>query len=209
VRWVKVKAIRGETDMKKINQTISVFTTVSLAFLAGCQSANRSDQTASASSATQLAPVNAPLFERAKVQLQSRSKSKVQGEVMMMADGENTVIRYDVLGLKPNSMHGMHIHQIGDCSAPDATSAGDHFNPSGKPHGGPGTTERHVGDLGNLQADAKGRAQGEMRVPGLVMSGAQTFIGRSLVVHANPDDLKSQPSGNSGPRIACGIIGAL
>lgn len=102
--------------------------------------------------------------------------------------------------------HGFHIHEFGDCSAPDGASAGGHFNPTHKKHGGPDSLERHVGDLGNLVADEKGHAVYE-RVDSLIsLEGPDTIIGRSIVVHALPDDYTTQPTGNSGGRVACGVI---
>jgi len=101
----------------------------------------------------------------------------------------------------------MHIHEKGDCSAPDATTAGEHFNPAAKKHGAPDSMERHAGDLGNLKADEYGKATLSMTVAGIsVGQGADGVIGRGLIVHADPDDLKTDPTGNSGGRIGCGVI---
>jgi Cu-Zn family superoxide dismutase len=107
-------------------------------------------------------------------------------------------------------MHGFHIHEKGDCSAPDASSAGSHFNPGSKPHGGPSGGDRHGGDLGNLSADNYGTATVKLNVEGIsVAQGApNSIVGRALIVHADADDLKTQPTGNSGKRIACGVIAA-
>jgi Cu-Zn family superoxide dismutase len=107
----------------------------------------------------------------------------------------------------PVGNHGFHIHEFGDCSAPDGTSAGGHFNPAGAPHAGPTAVERHAGDLGNITADAQGLATYD-RVDHVVqLAGIRGVIGRSVIVHAAPDDLSSQPTGNAGPRLACGVIG--
>jgi Cu-Zn family superoxide dismutase len=112
-------------------------------------------------------------------------------------------------GLAPNSEHGFHVHEKGDCSAPDATSAGPHFNPGGAQHGRPGSGMHHMGDLMNLRADAKGAVSAEVELAGLTLSpGPNSIVGRALVVHRDPDDYASQPAGNSGPRIACGVITA-
>ena len=103
--------------------------------------------------------------------------------------------------------HGLHIHELGDCRAPDASSAGGHFNPQGSEHGGPEDAIRHAGDLGNVRSDANGLAQSEITVTGISLgTGGDSIVGRSVIVHAKPDDLTSQPSGNAGPRIACGLI---
>jgi Cu-Zn family superoxide dismutase len=111
-----------------------------------------------------------------------------------------------VEGLTPGD-HGFHIHEYGDCSAPDATSAGGHFAPLGKPHGAPTSTDRHVGDLGNITAGEDGAAHLEWLDTHLAFSGPQSILGRAVIVHADPDDLTSQPTGNAGGRVACGVIG--
>ena len=103
--------------------------------------------------------------------------------------------------------HGFHIHELGDGSAPDGTSAGGHFNPEGQPHAGPDASERHVGDLGNLEADKSGRAHYERLDDRLSLAGAHSIVGRAVIVHAGEDDLSSQPTGNAGGRQACGVIG--
>lgn len=111
-------------------------------------------------------------------------------------------------GLNPDSRHGFHIHEFGDFSLPDAKSAGGHYNPEGKKHGGPADPDRHAGDLGNLEADAEGRAHYELAVDNISVNGPHNpILGRGVVVHAGPDDLVSQPTGNAGARIGFGIIG--
>lgn len=113
-------------------------------------------------------------------------------------------------GLQPNSRHGFHIHEYGDCSAADFSSAGGHYNPQGHPHGGPQSPRHHAGDLGNIKADAQGDAHLDMTVHDISIDGGHNpIIGRAVIVHANADDLKSQPSGDAGSRIACGVIGLL
>jgi len=103
--------------------------------------------------------------------------------------------------------HGFHIHEFGDCSAADGTSAGGHFNPTGASHAGPDAAERHVGDLGNITANAQGMATYD-RVDRVVrLDGPQGVIGRGVIVHAGKDDLTSQPTGAAGGRVACGVIG--
>jgi Cu-Zn family superoxide dismutase len=112
-------------------------------------------------------------------------------------------------GLTPGQKHAFHIHQNGDCSAPDAMSAGGHYNPEGHPHGLPESDQRHAGDLGNIQADNDGKAQYEITVRNITIAGAKNpIIGRGVIVHAKLDD-GSQPVGNAGGRIACGVIGAV
>lgn len=108
-------------------------------------------------------------------------------------------------GLPPGE-HGFHIHVNGDCSAPDGSSAGDHFNPTQHPHGAPDAPPHHMGDLGNITADAEGRAQVSRTFQGVQLEGDDGITGRAVIVHAKPDDFKTQPTGNAGARLACGVI---
>ena len=109
-------------------------------------------------------------------------------------------------GLTPGK-HGFHVHEFGDCSAPDFTSAGGHFNPTQMAHGAPTDHTRHSGDLGNIVADEKGVAMLEWTDPMMQLSGPNSIIGRAVIVHVKEDDLKTQPTGNAGAREACGVIG--
>lgn len=145
----------------------------------------------------------------AQVNLESRSGSQVKGMVSFYRAGDATVVQAEVTGLKPGE-HGFHVHEAGDCTAADASSAKGHFNPQGMKHGHHHHGERHAGDLLNLVADAQGRAVYKAEVKGLKLAtGADGILGRSVVVHADPDDYQSQPAGNSGARQACGVIQAL
>jgi Cu-Zn family superoxide dismutase len=138
--------------------------------------------------------------------LQPTAGNTAAGTVWFMADGADVRIRGRVTGLKANQEHGFHVHEKGDCSSADAMSAGGHLNPSGKPHGPP-SGEHHAGDLPALKADAAGNATIDSRVRGLA-GGPTEFAGKALVVHLSPDDYATQPTGNSGARIACGVIAA-
>lgn len=140
--------------------------------------------------------------------LQPTEGSTVRGAVDFVRKGGSVLVTVNLSGFAPNSSHGMSIHEIGDCSARDASSAGAYFNPSAGGHGGPSGSGRHGGDLGNLTADAKGNVAAAIEVDGAIAfgNGADSIIGRALVVHANADDLKSRPAGNSGARLACGVI---
>jgi Cu-Zn family superoxide dismutase len=112
----------------------------------------------------------------------------------------------DMVGLEPGP-HGFHIHEFGDCSATDGTSAGGHFNPTGAEHAGPEDSERHVGDLGNITADEDSTAHHEIVDAHITFSGPNSIIGRGVIVHADADDLTSQPTGAAGARVACGVVG--
>jgi len=132
--------------------------------------------------------------------------NNVKGVVTFTRTDTGIKIVADVEGLTEGK-HGFHIHQYGDCSKPDGTSAGGHFNPEDKKHGAPTDTERHVGDLGNLDAGADGRAHYERVDNVITFSGEHSIIGRGIIVHAGEDDLTSQPTGAAGARVACGVIG--
>jgi Cu-Zn family superoxide dismutase len=129
------------------------------------------------------------------------------GTATFTQEGDKVLVQADITGLAPG-LHGFHIHEKGDCSAADASSAGGHFNPGGKPHGASSGTERHGGDLGNLIADYDGKATLKITVDGvsLAKDAPNSVVGRGLIVHADPDDYKTQPTGNSGKRVACAVI---
>lgn len=139
-------------------------------------------------------------------QLEPRSGSQVSGTVTFIPAGDMTRVDARVRGLTPGE-HGFHIHEVGDCSAPDAMSAKGHFNPKSEAHGHYTHPQHHAGDLPNLIADQDGNANYQRDIPHLhLATGPIGIIGRSVVVHADPDDYKSQPAGNSGKRVACGVI---
>jgi Cu-Zn family superoxide dismutase len=134
--------------------------------------------------------------------------SSVEGTVTFTRVPGGVQVSARATGLGPGK-HGFHIHEKGDCRAADAASAGEHFNPDNTPHGGPESApgERHSGDLGNLEADASGFARYLWIDPVIRLEGEHAIIGRSVIVHAEEDDLKSHPAGNAGKRLACGVIG--
>ena len=139
----------------------------------------------------------------AVVVLRPTKDNKVQGRITFTEKNGVTQVRGNVRNLTPGD-HGFHIHEFGDLRSPDGTAAGGHFNPEGKAHGGPDAAEHHVGDLGNITANADGVAQVKVDVKGLKV---HFILGRSIVVHGGKDDLTSQPSGAAGPRVAVGVIG--
>ncbi|MBP7146733.1 MAG: superoxide dismutase family protein [Acidobacteria bacterium] len=143
----------------------------------------------------------------ASAELQPLGASGVGGRVTFepAAGGDGVTMRAEVTGLTPGK-HGIHVHEWGDCSAPDGTSAGSHFNPTNAPHGAPGPSA-HVGDFGNLEAGQDGRATIELMLHGATLDQGDTgILGRAVIVHEKEDDLVTQPTGNSGARIACGVI---
>ncbi len=132
--------------------------------------------------------------------------SKVHGVVYFKKDGKGVRITANIEGLSPGP-HGFHIHEFGNCSSPEANSAGGHFNPTDMPHGCQNAEKRHVGDLGNIIADKNGEARLEVTDNIISLEGPKSIIGRSIIVHAQGDDCKTQPTGDSGARVACGVIG--
>jgi Cu-Zn family superoxide dismutase len=137
--------------------------------------------------------------------LSPASGSNVRGTVTFTRENDKVRVDATISGLAPGK-HGFHIHEKGDCSAPDASSAGGHFNPTGMQHGGPGDTQRHVGDFGNLEADAGGNAKYSQAFSNLMLDGDASIIGKAIIVHEKADDMKTQPTGDAGGRVACGVI---
>jgi len=145
----------------------------------------------------------------ARAALEPTTGNTTAGTVMFHPSSGGVFMHARITGLKPNSEHGFHIHEKGDCSSGDGMSTGGHFNPTAKPHGPP-DAEHHAGDLPALKADASGAVDLKLEVPGLsIGQGAADIVGRGLIVHAMPDDYKTQPTGNSGARIACAVIAAV
>ncbi|MEX2198822.1 MAG: superoxide dismutase family protein [Burkholderiales bacterium] len=158
---------------------------------------------ASALAGCQTMSSDAPLL--ASAGLAATKGNKTVGEVTFEQVGGKVRVTAQLINLKPNQEHGFHIHEKGDCSSGDGMSAGGHFNPYGKPHGK--GAERHAGDLPNLKTDAKGRARLTVDMDIMTLtSGPASIIGRGVIVHADPDDYTSQPVGNAGARLACGVI---
>jgi len=151
-----------------------------------------------------------PPRSAAKVVLISAPGSSVKGDLTLNNEGTAVSIRGVITGLEPGKEHGFHVHEVGQCSPPDFKSAGEHFNPTKDPHGGPRSSSRHLGDIPNAKADENGRAVIDVSLKGVTLvdkDGAPNeILGKALVVHALPDDYQTQPSGGSGARIACGVI---
>jgi superoxide dismutase, Cu-Zn family len=148
----------------------------------------------------------APKIPGASAALAPTAGNETRGTVTFTRNGDKVRVVAHVSGLAPGA-HGFHIHEKGDCSAPDATSAGGHFNPTNKPHGNPAAGEHHGGDMPMLEADASGNAKVDVTLDTVTLgSGPNGIVGRGVVVHKDVDDYRSQPAGNSGARIACGTI---
>jgi superoxide dismutase, Cu-Zn family len=132
--------------------------------------------------------------------------NKVTGTVNFVQEQKGIRVTAHLQGLTPGK-HGFHIHKFGNCGGDDGSCAGDHFNPTNAPHGAPTDKFVHVGDLGNLVADQNGNAEYNEINYNIALFGPHSILARSVIVHADPGDLHSQPTGNSGKRIGCGVIG--
>jgi Cu-Zn family superoxide dismutase len=152
------------------------------------------------------APASAKPTAFAKTTLESRSGSQATGTVEFLQDGKNVIVEAKITGATPGE-HGLHLHEKGDCSAADAASAGGHFNPGGHTHAGPTAGQRHAGDYGNLTVGKDGNGTLKLTLKGDAAElTAKEAVGKAIVLHEKQDDLKSQPAGNSGARIACGVV---
>lgn len=145
--------------------------------------------------------------QTAVAELEPTEGSDVRGTVTFTEEGDGVRVVATVTGL-PEGAHGFHVHEFGDCSAPDASSAGGHFDPTGAEHGAPDADEagRHVGDLGNIEADETGAAEYDRVDNVIAFEGTNSVVGKAVVVHAQEDDLETQPTGDAGERLACGVI---
>lgn len=178
--------------------------TLALAAACGRQSTPPADQAAAP------AETEAPPPASATARLAPTQGHSASGTLTLTVAGPDSVrLTGSLQGLPPNAQFGFHIHEVGDCSAPDASSAGAHFNPTNAPHGDPTGTAHHAGDMLNAQSDGQGMATVDVTASGVSLATAQPddVLGKAVVLHAKPDDYKTQPSGGSGDRIACGVIG--
>jgi len=139
----------------------------------------------------------------------TNSKGENVGTAELKETAKGVSLALEVSNLPPG-VHGFHIHTVGTCDPPDFKSAGGHFNPEGKKHGWENPEGHHAGDLQNLTVDAQGKAKVKVVVPGVTLGDGPNSLfhpqGTSLVIHADPDDMKTDPAGNAGTRIACGVI---
>jgi superoxide dismutase, Cu-Zn family len=167
---------------------------IALAVLAACATRDRAQP---------------PGEREAVAQLKPTQGNTTSGTVWFEQQGDHVIVNAQLTGLPPDSLHGFHVHEKGDCSAPDAGSAGGHFNPHSDSHGDPLQKDHHAGDMWNVRSDANGNANYRAIMPEMSLApGSSSVIGKSVIVHLAPDDYHSQPAGNSGPRIACGVIAA-
>jgi superoxide dismutase, Cu-Zn family len=195
---LKLKIEEGVFMMKHQNMALSVSVFIFCVFFTGLvypEDTAAGDKAAPCENITHAVAVLHPTYG-----------NNVSGEVRFSEVEGGVRVTAELRGLKPGK-HGFHIHALGDCSAPDGTSSGGHYNPMGKAHGGPDSAERHVGDLGNITADKSGRASYDRVDRYLSLKGPYSIVGHAVIVHAGEDDFVSQPTGNAGARVACGVIG--
>lgn len=153
------------------------------------------------------APAPTPAAQTAVAKLQGREGSGVEGSVELSAIADGVHISARVSGLGAAGSHGFHVHEVGDCSAADFTSAGGHFNPSGAIHGGPDDSEHHAGDLGNIEVGEDGTGTLHANASMLTIAdGPSSVVGRAIILHEGTDDFASQPTGAAGARLACGVV---
>lgn len=146
----------------------------------------------------------------AQAQLMATTGNTTSGTVKFSQAGDKVLVSGEVRGLKPNAEHGFHVHEKGDCSSGDGMSTGGHFNPGGAPHGQHSHGTHHTGDLPSLKADGSGVAKFSFESKTIAIgSGSNDIVGKGLIVHRDPDDYKTQPTGNAGPRLACAVITKL
>ena len=154
--------------------------------------------------------VTEPFFSRTKsavATLTPNATSGVTGIVVFSGGSTSVDVHVTASGLQPGSIHGFHVHENGNCASTDFMSAGNHFNPTHKPHG-PQDKPHHAGDMPSLLADPAGKIDARFTLEGVTLGGAEGFVGHAVILHATADDFDAQPSGNSGARIACGVIAA-
>lgn len=183
--------------------------------IVGCsQSEAPKDTSAPSTTASTQEATTPPSYSQAaagsahRVNLKAALGGDVAGALDLVSSDGAVVITGLVTGLKPESEHGFHIHEKGDCSSPDFKSAGEHFNPTSEPHGNPSAAPHHRGDIPNLRANNEGKADVNARVEGVTLGdkGPNDIVGRAIIVHEKLDDYQTQPAGNSGDRMSCGVI---
>jgi Cu-Zn family superoxide dismutase len=183
--------------MKRFVQSALLATVISMTVGCATNSSTRDDSAGN--------PSSSKARPMAVAVLSPGADGKVKGQVMFTEETEGIRVTANVEGLTPGK-HGFHIHEKGDCSAADFSSAGGHFNPAGSKHGSPTDAEHHVGDFGNLEANEQGVARFERVFNWLTFKGTNSILNKAVIVHEKADDLQTQPTGNAGGRLACGVI---
>ena len=192
----------------RIALTLSLATVVALAACASKPAVAPAPKPMPMPSASPEVKVTESYFSRTKAAvatLTPTATSGVTGLVVFSGGGTSVDVHVTLSGLLPGSIHGFHVHEGGNCASADFMSAGDHFNPTHKPHG-PQDHPHHAGDMPSLLADPTGKVDERFTLEGVTLGGADGFVGHAVVLHASADNFDAQPSGNSGARIGCGVI---
>lgn len=195
-----------------LNSTKAIFFVLFAALLAGCtdqqqmDNQNQMDHQTNQQQTEQQRDLQ-PDYDELVAVLHPTEGNEVNGVVRFTNTDDGVRVEGEIHGLDPNSNHGFHIHEFGDCTASDGSSAGGHFDPHGQPHAGPDDEERHAGDMGNITSDDNGTAEISYTDSVMAFSGEASILGRGVIVHAGEDDLESQPTGDAGDRLSCGVIG--
>jgi superoxide dismutase, Cu-Zn family len=197
---------------RSLSHSRTILSLILLAPLALAAACSRQPEPPAQPAAQEPAAAPAPMAEQgatATATLAGREGSGISGVVTFTEGAGGVTIVADVAGVPNPGPHGFHIHETGDCSAADFTSAGGHFNPGGNQHGAPDAADRHAGDLGNIEVGDDGSGHLELTSDRITVSpGANSVVGRAVILHEKADDLVSQPTGAAGGRIACGVITA-
>jgi Cu-Zn family superoxide dismutase len=194
--------------MRTTNLSLAIGLTVMLAACSKEQPAGAPSQPDAAAPTLAMKSTAAGSAAEAVAQIAPTQGNTVTGSVALASSPQGVHVTGSIQGLKPNAEFGFHIHEKGDCTAPDGSSAGGHFNPTQAQHGNPTGPTHHAGDMLNIHSDAQGVAQVDVTAGGTTLHGdpGTDVLGKAVVVHEGPDDYTTQPSGNSGKRIACGVI---
>ena len=187
-------------------KTASILLMASLPAVAAAQTMPAASPTPAPAPAAPSAAAKAGPITRAVAVLHPAKDVRAEGTLTFTRAAGVMKVSGRITGLAAGT-HGFHVHEFGDCSAADFSSAGGHYNPTGHQHAGTAEARRHMGDMGNIEAAADGVATVDYTDSRLRFEGAHGILGRGVIVHANPDDLKTQPTGNAGGRVACGVIG--
>lgn len=200
--------IHSETKTKTQIKTMRYLSVslLTIFLLASCSQGDMSDADTQVDTEQETVET-APEITQATAVLSPTDGNETAGVVTFTQTDEGVRVEATVSGLDAEARHGFHIHQYGDCRAPDGTSAGGHFNPEDVEHGAPTADIRHVGDLGNLPTNAQGTAEVDFVDTHVELNGPNSVLGRGVIVHAGTDDFESQPTGAAGSRLACGVIG--
>src|SRR5690349_10137117 len=205
-KWIN--GVKQRIDMRKDMNYVAFLAVAFVLFLSACNSGNKQNDEGQSGASDQQQEEKDDKAT-AKATLEAASGSQVKGEAKFTTDGEGTV-RFESTAenLTPGE-HAVHLHEKGDCSAADASSAGGHWNPTMKPHGKRGSgTAFHKGDIGNMTVGNDGKGTLNLTIEGWSIGGADStnVVGKSVIIHEKADDFTSQPSGNAGGRISCGVI---